>query len=222
MRFDAAIVGAGPAGALAARQLARSGARVVVVDGSHPREKACGGGLTARALPYAAASTETLSRAVRTAVFEAGDRTASLVMPDADVLRVFPRAALDASLLADATAAGAVHVPRRAIALERAGGAWTIRTRGDAVSARWLLGADGPSGLTRRQVFRPFARRQISIAAGAFVHDVDASEIVIRFVDRPRGYLWSFPRPGHIAVGACAQADATSTAALHTIVDGWL
>ena len=40
------IVGGGPAGAWAAYTLARGGARVTIVDGSHPREKACGGGVT--------------------------------------------------------------------------------------------------------------------------------------------------------------------------------
>ena len=48
--FHVAIVGGGPAGAWTAFQLARAGARVAIVDGSHPREKPCGGGLSARAL----------------------------------------------------------------------------------------------------------------------------------------------------------------------------
>ena len=48
--FDVAIVGAGPAGAWTAFLLARAGARVALFDGSHPREKPCGGGVTGRAL----------------------------------------------------------------------------------------------------------------------------------------------------------------------------
>ena len=49
-RFDVAIVGAGPAGCRAAFRMARAGARVAILDGSHPREKPCGGGVTGRAL----------------------------------------------------------------------------------------------------------------------------------------------------------------------------
>ena len=45
-----AIIGAGPAGAMAAVRLARAGASVALFDPSHPREKPCGGGLTGRAL----------------------------------------------------------------------------------------------------------------------------------------------------------------------------
>lgn len=50
-RFDAVIVGAGPAGASAAAHLARAGHRVVVVDKARfPRDKVCGDGLTPRAV----------------------------------------------------------------------------------------------------------------------------------------------------------------------------
>src|SRR5262249_1967295 len=85
-----------------------------------------------------------------------------------------------------------------------------------------LLGADGAGGIVRRQVFRAFERRHLSIAAGSYVDGADCHEIVIGFVDRPRGYLWSFPRPGHLAVGTCAQADEASTADMHAITDRWL
>ena len=47
--FDAAVIGAGPAGSTVARLLAKGGARVVLIDHSHPREKPCGGGISARA-----------------------------------------------------------------------------------------------------------------------------------------------------------------------------
>ena len=49
--WDVAVVGAGPAGALAARRLALAGARVLLLDRrTHPRDKACGDGLIPDAL----------------------------------------------------------------------------------------------------------------------------------------------------------------------------
>ena len=219
--FDIAIIGAGPAGSIAARDLARSGAKVALIDGSHPREKPCGGGVTGRALALAGCAVGG-GRPIDTVVFEAGGKRAAVALPDADALRVYPRQAFDEALFQSARDAGAAIVPHRAGAFTRDGAAWTIQAGTETVRASWLLGADGAGGVVRKQVFRPFDRRQLSIAAGSYVDGVDSREIAIAFVDRPRGYLWSFPRDGHLAVGTCAQADETSTAEMHAVTDRWL
>src|SRR4051812_37346394 len=50
-RFDVLIVGAGPSGSFAAEKLARRGVRVALFDGRPAGEpKACGGGVTSKAL----------------------------------------------------------------------------------------------------------------------------------------------------------------------------
>src|SRR3954447_7764472 len=50
MRYDAIVVGAGPAGSSSARSLAAGGARVLLLDKARfPRDKPCGGGVTVRA-----------------------------------------------------------------------------------------------------------------------------------------------------------------------------
>jgi flavin-dependent dehydrogenase len=45
-----------------------------------------------------------------------------------------------------------------------------------------------------------------------FARGVTSSEIVIEFDADPPGYLWSFPRPDHLAIGVCAATDAGVTA----------
>ena len=58
-RYDAIVVGAGPAGSATAIRLARGGARVLVVDKARfPRDKPCGGGLTLRAVRELPVSVE--------------------------------------------------------------------------------------------------------------------------------------------------------------------
>ena len=222
-RFEVIVIGAGPSGAIAARALAASGARVAIVDGSHPREKACGGGVTARALGLVPdVDPPPPRRAIRSVRFEADTSAASVDLPEG-YLDVFARAPFDAALLRSAVAAGAVLVRARATAIARDTGGWLVATHRQAsLRARWLLGADGAAGLVRKRVARPFSRAQLSIAAGSYVDGSDISEIVIRFVADPPGYLWSFPRPGHLAVGTCAQGDATAPAEMHRITDRWL
>ena len=220
-RFDVAIVGAGPAGAVAARVLARSGARVALIDGSHPREKACGGGVTARASALAGCAPRG-GLPIDSVTFEAGARRATVSLADPQSLRVFSRESFDAALHGEARDAGAESIPKRVKSFSRDGTTWTIHAASEAVQARWLFGADGAGGMVRRQVFRPFERRQLSIAAGSYVDGIETREITIGFLDRPRGYLWSFPREGHLAVGSCAQADEASTADMHAATDSWL
>src|ERR1051325_10559899 len=51
MHYDLLIIGAGPAGSFAAELLAKGGAKVALFDGRPDGEpKACGGGVTAKAL----------------------------------------------------------------------------------------------------------------------------------------------------------------------------
>jgi geranylgeranyl reductase family protein len=221
---DVAIIGAGPAGSIAARDLARAGARVALIDGSHPREKPCGGGVTGRALQLAGIGTanECDGRPIDRVTFEASGLHAVVDLSCDHDLRVFCREAFDAALMRQAAEAGANIIRARAIGLHRARDRWAITTGSQLVEAPWLLGADGAGGIVRKRVFRPFGRSQLSIAAGSYVDEVETREIVIAFIDEPRGYLWSFPRPGHLAVGTCAQADETTTADMHAITDAWL
>jgi flavin-dependent dehydrogenase len=53
-----------------------------------------------------------------------------------------------------------------------------------------------------------FRRDQLSIATGYFAHGLTSDEVVLEMVADPPGYIWSFPRPDHLAIGVCAQADA--------------
>lgn len=221
------IVGGGPAGSHAASQLAAGGASVALLDGSHPREKPCGGGVTARALALVGASVAGLADAVviETARFEHGQRTTTMPLGAGDRLlrlAVLPRQTFDAELLQRARDAGATVLPSRAVDVARSNGIWQIATRSEPLRARWLIGADGPGSLVRRTMSAPFERRDLSIAAGYYVHGTSSRQIDVAFVDDPPGYLWSFPRPGHLAVGICAQADVTTSARLLALCGQWI
>jgi len=222
--MDVAVVGAGPAGAWAAYTLARRGARVTIFDPSHPREKPCGGGITGRALDLvngaaaeasgaARESGETGARgwpsiAIRCARFIDSRNGQSAVVPmDDGALVVASRAAFDLALLAAAERAGADRVAARVtdVSLE-ASGVVVDTTRGRHRAA-FLIGADGANSLVRRRLSRAFRLDQLSVATGFFARDTTSDEIVIEMVSDPPGYIWSFPRPDHLAVGICAQAD---------------
>ena len=210
--MDVAIVGAGPAGTRAAWTLARAGARVTIFDPSHPREKPCGGGVTGRALALAgdAIGDQTFARThIRLARFaRPGARESASVELNAGSLIVASRSDFDAALLAAAVRAGATLNTARVMDVAIDARGVTLTTKRGEHRAEAVIGADGANSLVRRRVDRPFRREQLSIATGFFAHGVTSDEIVIELFADPPGYIWSFPRPGHLAIGICAQADA--------------
>jgi geranylgeranyl reductase family protein len=225
--FDVVVVGGGPSGASAAHRLSVGGASVAVVDGSHPREKPCGGGVTARALERIGAGVADLPSGVPIdmARFAFGERAVTMRVRGADEpprLVVLPRREFDRWLLDRAAGAGAAVIGQRVTAIERAAQGWRVVTRDGEVRGRLLVGADGPGSLVRRRVSEPFAREDLSIAAGYFVAGSSSNRIDIALESQPPGYFWSFPRPDHLAVGACAQADVSRPETLLAIADGWL
>lgn len=228
-RVDVAIVGGGPAGARAAWRLARAGARVAIFDGSHPREKPCGGGVTGRALDLVRDAIDVAALpavAVTGATFEHGGKVIAMPVGSSSstrpLLAIMSRRVFDQALLAAATRAGARLIPSRARTVSAGAAGWTVGSSEESVTARWLLGADGPNSFVRRTVRVPFARTDLSLATGFFVHGWSSETMAIAFEDEPAGYLWSFPRPDHLAVGACAQADRSSPALLLPLVSRWI
>ena len=228
MRFDVAIIGGGPAGALCAQRLGAGGARVALIDGSHPREKPCGGGVTGRALALVAdgRSLPAAVVPVTAATFWYADRSATVPLDGRSPslpLGVFSRREFDGALVDRAAAAGATIIADRAVDVSRDGDGWAVRTRAAAaVHAAWLVGADGPNSMVRKRVSHPFDRADLSIACGHFVHGVSSKQIDIVFEDAPAGYLWSFPRVDHLAVGICAQADVASVGSLMPLAERWI
>ena len=216
------MVGAGPAGAWTAYELARRGARVLVFDASHPREKPCGGGVTRRALARVAHAVDLASlpaTAIRSARFVDSSRRGEAVSAvrassrDAvvplggDDLIVTSRAAFDAALLDAAQKAGARLCAERVLDVRVDTGGVEINTARGAHRGAFLVGADGANSLVRRRVAKPFRRDQLSIATGFFARGITSGEVVVELVDNPPGYLWSFPRLDHLAIGICGPAD---------------
>jgi geranylgeranyl reductase family protein len=233
MREEVVIVGAGPSGAAAAYRLARAGARVTMIDGSHPREKPCGGGVTGRALALVADALDTARlpmTVIRSARFLDSPSGTSAIVPlanhDADTSRglvVSSRASFDAALVDAAVRAGATLERARVLDVRVTASGVELTTPAGRRHADVVLGADGANSLVRRRVARAFRRDQLSIATGFFAHDATSDEIVLEIVADPPGYIWSFPRPDHLAIGICGQADAgIGAAGLRATTAAWI
>lgn len=115
-RWGALVVGAGPAGALAAHELARNGAGVLLVDKSaFPRTKVCGSCFNGRALAVlesvglGALVARLGAVPLKQAWLSARGRQARVPLPAGMALS---RSAFDAGLIEEAVRAGADFLPR--------------------------------------------------------------------------------------------------------------
>ena len=211
-----AIVGAGPAGSELAWHLARAGAEATLFDASHPREKPCGGGVTPAALhllPPAPVADPLPGRRVDVCRFDSGEGCAIDIRLPSPML-IAARRELDAWLLRRAVEAGARHRAERVVAVDDAGG---VRAAAGREVFDVVVGADGAGSLVRRSLLGATPAARLLMAAG-WLADGDAP-MLVRFTPGLAGYLWVFPRPGHVEVGICAPLAAVPTRALVARLD---
>jgi menaquinone-9 beta-reductase len=204
-----AVVGAGPAGALLAHHLGRGGVEVAVFDASHPREKPCGGGVTGRALallPHAPPADPLPARLLDRCVLDSGAGRCVEVRLRRPVA-IAARRELDAWLLRRAVEAGAAHVAERVVEVDDAGRIRTSAGREERFDV--IVGADGAGSLVRRTLLAPTPRERLAMAVGWYARGDSA--MTVRFVPGIAGYLWLFPREGHVAVGIAGPLAAPPT-----------
>src|SRR5688572_15662734 len=195
-----AVIGAGPAGATAARLLAQHGARVHLLDAKRlPRHKLCGGGITPKGLhllpPSALACFER-----RVTSFElAGGRAgrATLRLRDVEIAMV-ERAPFDFALVNAAAAAG-VQVSDGTQVLDLRHDrdeAVKLTTRTGSLVVDTVVAADGePSrAAARLGLTRGSPRRALGLEVDLpFAPSRDADALQLRF-GIPDGYAWYFPK----------------------------
>src|SRR5256885_1573113 len=139
-----AIIGGGPAGALAAAELARSGLEVLLFDDKLAWEKPCGGGLTDKALaqwPFLRdAQVERNWVSDCELIAPSGRRVR---FPLERPIAIFSRLTLNGLLLDRARDAGVGLHCERVLEIDGTAGRWSIRTAGANYAADFVVIAAG-------------------------------------------------------------------------------
>jgi menaquinone-9 beta-reductase len=245
---EIAVVGAGPAGSIAAFTLAERGHDVILIDKrSFPRDKACGDGLTSSAVAFlhelgleqALAGAQQID-GVRVFVDWRERESTTMNASSADRSRqacCIPRKQLDHALVEMACAAGArlvhgyVTQPLRSsgsvVGVELARGAEQL-----AIHARHVVAADGATSRLRRhlggQLFRPGT---FAYAVRRYVRSdrtlIPSFEIYAPLPDGVMnyGYGWVFPvgkQVANVGIGYLSTHGLPHPRSINELLDSFL
>jgi geranylgeranyl reductase family protein len=204
-RFDAIVVGAGPAGSTTAYRLARAGARVCLLDRARfPRDKPCGGGLTLRAVKELPFSVEpVVEDRVDTLELRFRYRRRWSRRGAEPLILMTQRRRLDAFLAEQAAAAGVDF--RDGVKVTSVDPAGAIELDGERLAADVVVGADGANGVTSRSLGLPASEHGVALEGNVGYAHVPreryAGRAVIELGVVPGGYAWVFPKRDHVNVG---------------------
>jgi geranylgeranyl reductase family protein len=218
MSFDAEVIvaGAGPAGATAARRLARAGMRVLIVERfALPRQKPCGGGISTRVFarfPYLHTALAAIPHLPVSSLYLEG--------PSGDVFRMrsqgpavvlIRRIEFDHLLTRLAIAAGAELVAPAAVAqAEQDAEGVTLKLRdGRRLRAPIVIAADGVNSVIARRLGMnagwPAAHLALDMMEETPVGRLRTSEPETLWVfygyGGAHGYAYVFPKREHVNVG---------------------
>ena len=221
------VLGAGPAGATAARALALRGVPVRLLDrAAFPRNKPCGGGISLRVLPRFPYLEHELARigthAISRLHLEGPDGDATVVESDGPAALMIRRVEFDALLVSLAQQAGASLVTGTDIvqAHQDDDGVTLVARDGRRFGAPIVIAADGVhSVVARRLGMNPgwsasaVALDMMEETPRSALRDVDPSTLWVSYGFNPagartvkgrsaaEGYAYIFPKRDHVNIG---------------------
>ena len=133
-------------------------------------------------------------------------------------LLIYSRFDLNRLMLERAEAAGAKLEKTRVTALDRTSRGWTVRTRAGAIDSDYCVIATGArNGL--RDVGTEWKPGDTLSALGYFI-PYDQEHVDLQFFPDFEGYIWLFPRQGHLSAGIAGKGKPASE--MRSLLDRYL
>jgi geranylgeranyl reductase family protein len=206
---DVVVVGAGPAGTIAAYELAKQGVRVVLFEKEKlPRYKACGGIVSPRAervLDFSIAPV--IERRVTKILITVRQRAPFIREYPRPIIYTVMRDTFDSFLVEKAKEAGAIVFDQSpVIGLTEARKEYVVTTAKKKMVTRYIVAADGANSTMRMLVDAPPFQR-LSVAIEREVLDTENKlerwngMVALDFGHLRSGYAWIFPKGQNFSIG---------------------
>ena len=212
--WDVAVVGAGPAGAAAARAAVEAGARTLLLERAGiPRYKRCGGGLiglSQQAIADAGVDAAALAHDDVGRITFTSDGRRRFQRQTGPFLPMVMRAELDAALVARATEAGAqLRTGVTVSGYDEDDEVVTLGTSTGPVFAKAVVGADGSQG--RCAAYVGVTHDHVDIGLEAELPTPPGSDwtghALLDWGPVPGSYGWVFPKGDLLTVGVIGDRD---------------
>jgi flavin-dependent dehydrogenase len=217
-----AIIGGGPAGALAGSLLADGGRDIFLFDEKLAWEKPCGGGITHKALqqyPFLAEAKTECNLIEHCELFSPSGKSVSFRLQQP--VAIFSRLALNSLMLERARHAGVAVHNERVTNLEKIGDGWKLRTPDREYSAAFVILAAGARNPFRSQFVESMSPSDLMVTAGYFIPG-RSSLMQLQFLKDITGYIWIFPRADHLSAGIAGKMGELPTIELRRELEKWL
>ncbi len=218
-KMKIAVVGAGPAGAMASSLLAEAGHEVALFERKGGAwEKPCGGGVTAKGIQRYPFLLDAQAEKKSIRHIELLDHEGrSIHLPLHVPLFIYSRKALNELMLKRALSHGACLVSTHIKALEpkETGGGlngssgksmapWILQGTQGTFEADFVVIANGAKSSLADTLAHNFTHLDYSSAMGYHL-PLREDFIRIKFLKQFKGYIWTFPRSDHLSLGICSK-----------------
>jgi geranylgeranyl reductase family protein len=214
---DVIVVGAGPAGATLAYELAKRGIGVLVLEKEKlPRYKCCAGGVTSKAAKLLDFDiSEVTEDVIHEVSFTFNLGSPYLGQHSQPLIYTVMRDAFDYFLVQRAQQLGAALMDGQKVTQVEVSADWVeISTADNTFRSRLVVGADGAYSVVVRELGMG---RSIEYLGGIESEIVVPEAELAKWKSRaqidlgciPGGYAWVFPKRNHLSIGVGCQASKT-------------
>ncbi|HEB31929.1 MAG TPA: hypothetical protein ENI15_13810 [Spirochaetes bacterium] len=222
MHFNITIVGAGPAGSMAAYKLAKGGKKVILFDHRAPWEKPCGGMIGPGTIEkHPIMLKYSYPKTIHNGINLISPRSDKTFIASSQPFPAVSRLELGKFLINQAEKAGAAFLRQKVLAISRDGLKWNIETEQGSYMSELIIGADGAGSIVRKTIIGKIPGKYLLRACGFFMDGISEKQYTAKYLDI-HGFIWFVSRPHDSSAGIIARLGTLSSKDFFNKLDEFL